>query len=331
MMGIIISILKITGIVLASLIGLILMILLLVLFVPVRYRISANKGKEDDMPAAGAKATWLLHILSACFKYDEGKTDLSVRIFGIRLKSAEEKENRRRLKEEKKREKEKKAAQKKTGKKKNEIKLLEYDESNGAIKEEEIGLKGNPRVIRTDESSPPVISDKSKMADGAEKAPEKTGRIASLIDKIIGAVKSFKMRIEKIIGKISKATSEIEYYHDALFNDHLNREALSYIKAKLIRLLKSIAPKSFKGRLIYGGNDPADTGKVLAVAAMAYPIYGRDFRIEPDFENRILDFDATMKGRIYLNVVLVILLKLYMNKKVKRFIRIMKKENSNGR
>ena len=50
----------------------------------------------------------------------------------------------------------------------------------------------------------------------------------------------------------------------------------------------------------------------------------------PDFDDKILEFDLVLKGRIYIGTLVAVLLKLYFNKKVKRFIHIMKKENANG-
>ena len=47
-------------------------------------------------------------------------------------------------------------------------------------------------------------------------------------------------------------------------------------------------------------------------------------------EDKILEFDLVLKGRIYIGTLVAVLLKLYFNKKVKRFIHIMKKENANG-
>ena len=73
------------------------------------------------------------------------------------------------------------------------------------------------------------------------------------------------------------------------------------------------------------------TGRVLAAAAIAYPIYSPGLKLRPDFENSVLAFDVSLKGRIYIFVLVKTLIALYFNKKVKRLIRIMKKENSNGR
>ena len=97
---------------------------------------------------------------------------------------------------------------------------------------------------------------------------------------------------------------------------------------KLKRLIRAVRPRKVRGHLDYGSTDPSTTGKVLACAAVIYPWYGNNIAIDPDFENERLAFDMDLKGRIYLCVVAKVMLQLYFNRKVKRFIRIMKKENS---
>ena len=60
-MSIFLLILKIIGIILLSIISLLLIIIALILFVPIRYRIIANKFEDSDFYAE-IKLTWLLHF-----------------------------------------------------------------------------------------------------------------------------------------------------------------------------------------------------------------------------------------------------------------------------
>ena len=66
---IILSILKIIGIVLACIVGLVLLLVLLVLLVPIRYRFSVD-GMNADIQAEG-KASWLFGLLSASIRFAE--------------------------------------------------------------------------------------------------------------------------------------------------------------------------------------------------------------------------------------------------------------------
>ena len=83
MAAVLLSILKITGIVLLCLIGLILLVAAIILFVPIRYRIRADKPLEGDF-TANAGASFLLHILSLKFLYN-GEFGYYAKLFGIKI------------------------------------------------------------------------------------------------------------------------------------------------------------------------------------------------------------------------------------------------------
>ena len=68
-------ILKIIGIILAAVLGLAILLLLLVLFVPVRYR--AYGVKKEGECRAEAKISWLLHTLSRPILTGDGRLKLS--------------------------------------------------------------------------------------------------------------------------------------------------------------------------------------------------------------------------------------------------------------
>ena len=322
MLTMILLILKIVGISLLAILGLILALLLLVLFVPIRYRAQGSGDiHEDGFPCASAGISWCLGIIRAVYNYNDKKNGLTVRIFGIRLPDREEKEERRRRKEEKKRVREEKKKErrsrtehnkdKKQGKTRVEYSMIEYDDSKGEFSEEKISFKGS-------EIGPQDPDPESVKAFG-------------LVKKIGDRVKGIYNKIRNILHTLGSKAEDAGYYIDALTDDERNRQALNLIIKYVRSLLKSIRPRKLKGYVNFGTDDPADTGTVLAAAAIAYPLYGRGLRINPDFENRGLEFDVLLKGRIYIFVLLKTLAALYFNKNVKRLIRIMKKENENGR
>ena len=69
MLHIILLILKIIGIIIAVILGLAVALLLIVLFVPVRYVIDA--GCHDKKLKAHVKVTWIMHIFRCVISYDE--------------------------------------------------------------------------------------------------------------------------------------------------------------------------------------------------------------------------------------------------------------------
>ncbi|MCR5357427.1 MAG: DUF2953 domain-containing protein [Lachnospiraceae bacterium] len=315
-MGVLILILKIIGITLLVLVGLILLVLCLVLFVPVRYRADAAKGNETSL-SGHARATWLLSILSAAYDYTDEKKGLTLRVFGIRLKSREEKENLKAKHGIRHKGRTKKEKHEDISDDPPDYTIFEYDSDEDSVKQVESLM---PSVHDGNDNEVPEEKEAKPKIDLEEK-----------ISRIYGFILRFKDRISDILSGIGKAFDSFEYYSNALFNDSRNRDAISLIIKKVKRLLESIKPRRISGHLDYGSEDPANTGKVLAIASVLYPLYGPGIEINPDFENNLLSFDLKIKGRIYINVIAAVLLQLYFNRKVRRFIHIMKKENENGK
>ena len=79
MISILLIILKIIGITLLVILGLVLVLFLVVLFVPVRYRF---KGNYDDAFHCKGKITWLLHFISIKIEVEK-EVVTSIRILGI--------------------------------------------------------------------------------------------------------------------------------------------------------------------------------------------------------------------------------------------------------
>ena len=75
MLHILLLILKIIGIIIAVILGLIIVLGLVILFVPIRYSIDADYHKKA---VAHVKVTWLLHLLRGVVSYDE-QLDISVK------------------------------------------------------------------------------------------------------------------------------------------------------------------------------------------------------------------------------------------------------------
>ena len=81
MLPIILFILKLLGILVLILLGLVLGVLLLILFVPVRYRI---EGSYYERLKGKVRVTWLLHIVSVTAAYED-EFSILIRLFGFRL------------------------------------------------------------------------------------------------------------------------------------------------------------------------------------------------------------------------------------------------------
>ena len=88
-MHVILTILKILGIILLVLLGLLLVIVFSVLFVPVRYRLEGEKSSPGWSEANGkVRVSWLLHLIHLRIQYQEKELDWECYLFGVPLKKA---------------------------------------------------------------------------------------------------------------------------------------------------------------------------------------------------------------------------------------------------
>ncbi len=90
MLHILLTILRILGIILASIIGLLLFIIIVVVFVPVRYRVKAS---YKDKANVNAHVSWLLGIVRVIYTLDDS-SEMRIRIFGISLSGNKSKKER---------------------------------------------------------------------------------------------------------------------------------------------------------------------------------------------------------------------------------------------
>ena len=102
--------------------------------------------------------------------------------------------------------------------------------------------------------------------------------------------------------------------------------ALRLAWKKAIRLGRHILPRKLKGYLSYGFSDPADTGYLLALLGALYPVYGDHVSVEPDFQQKKLEFSLQGSGRVYGIVVLVNGLQLFFDKNIQFILKNRKKE-----
>ena len=113
MIHIILAILKIVGILLAVLLGLVLLILLTVLFLPLRYRICAEKHGELKKSTANVSVSWLFGILKVKAGYRNGQISFVPQIFGKKIDFAKKNTGRRIFQKRQKTMKQRTARQKK--------------------------------------------------------------------------------------------------------------------------------------------------------------------------------------------------------------------------
>lgn len=306
MAAILLTILKITGIVLASVLALVLLVLVLILFVPIRYRIRADRSDPSQGFRASAAVTYLLHVVSGKFIYEDEFTRY-VKVFGIKIWPKADKPV--------------------------DDNALETvpEEKPEEISEDKPAVDYQAEIPSEDEYSidwNDLDESDAKPVEAFEfvSTSEDTDEEEDIFDRIDSILDSIRRKYEEYSDKIDAIRKKIRYW-DKMVHDERNKRAVSLIYDQTVRLLKKIAPRRIKGFVHFGFEDPATTGRILAYLAMIYPVMPKKFRVEPSFTDTDIYGTADIKGRLALASVAACLLKLYFDKDCRRLWRLYKKHS----
>ena len=132
------------------------------------------------------------------------------------------------------------------------------------------------------------------------------------IEKII-----FKIR--EIYDKINQVIEKAEYYLE-LLEEKDTRELINNAWSSILKILNSIKPKVFRVNAVFGLDMPDTTGKVYGYYCMLMPWLGDDIYVEPDFEQKTLNGDFVLKGKITLFTILINGLRIVFDKRLKPLI-----------
>lgn len=270
-------ILKIAGILLGSILGICLLLLFLVTFVPVRYRV---KSAYHGRPEIDARITWLFPVLTIRILYEGEKCSIAARILGQKLEKRQ--------------------------------KAVLFREPDGEQRKE---LPLPDEAYEKPDEDMTLQDESGAMPYTAARRSER----ASITQKLRAVLEKIKCTIHHICDKIKMLTQKREQLHSFLW-DEKNREALRLIKEQLIYLWKHSRPRRFSLACRFGFDDPSLTGQVLAVCAIFYPYYRNTIRLYPDFENRVLDADGYIRGKVRGFSILVLVIRLWRNEQIKRMI-----------
>ncbi len=334
MLHIILLILKIIGIVLLVLLGLLLLAAVCVLFVPVRYRVRLERREGEGQPPVlvYVKAAWLFHLVNVLVRYP-AKVTVRVRLFLITLFRMPKKE---------------KAERKRRTKKRQEMPAQDTGQ-RAADEDGAEGTGGTPDTVihREDAGTPKepysafadgyVSPDGSEGADnaGEEERPASLfvrigavwARVRALFAKIKGLFQNIRYTIRRICDKIKSVSDNIGYYREVMEGEPF-RNSLTLCRSELLRIFRMLEPDRFEAELVVGMSDPAATGEILAVYGMLYPLIGQRVRVTGDFtcERTRIEGRLYVRGRIRAFTLIRAVVRIYLNKDIRKLIRLLKKE-----
>lgn len=286
-MAILLLILKIIGMTLLIILGLVVFLVLMLLFYPVGYRV---QGSWEDELKVKFTVGWLFRLVYARVIYEKGETGVILRIFGIpfmRILKPEERKKHRKPKQTKK---------------------TVTPEKKVLIEEPSIEYNMHERqeTFQKDETESDV-EPKEHFSDKLRRIRTKILNIPKQVRSILTTIKTWKDKAGSI--------------KELVFAEG-NKKALSVVWAELMELLRHYRPRKIRANLTYCMGDPAKTGQVLAGLSVLLFLYSYQVSIVPDFESESFYVKGTwdVKGRIRLFVLLKAAIHIYREKEVRRFI-----------
>ena len=311
MLSILLTILKVLGIVLLVLLGLILALLLTVLLVPVRY--SGHVLYREKL-SSQIRAGWLLGLVKFLLEYDQREETgpvWSLRIFGKKIlpremPAAEE------IPEEGSSEDavpEEKPPASDVPEEPPQVTAPETAAPEGTEKTEP-GPK-EPAPEQSADTGTPREDNKDKKDKKEKKSlAEKIRELPELLDrKLADLRKRFLEKRDALLEKLA-GLRERKDRIEALLRSERNQRTFRMLLRQIKKLLQHLLPRQWKGEVILGFEDPATTGQVLAWLAVFLPLYGTELKIIPDMEQQIIDADVDMNGRIRLIVPVAIAVRI---------------------
>lgn len=283
------NILKIIGIVLVVLLCILLVLILLVLFYPVKYRILGTEVYDKENKSdIHIRLSWIFHLIGVNVDIDPELTA------GLRILFV----------------------------KKNLMK--DSDTSNDRSDNDGDGGSCDSDSCNSDSIEAENIKNISetdiKNTDNIAVAEEKINANATKAEKSVSededtnATNAYsdnkgKEKIKRLTGKIKK-----------ILKDDSCKEALNKIKTELINLLKAVMPYKLYLKAEFSAGSPDKTGMVLGILAM-FPIgYKNKWKIRPDFEREeiYIDSEFDIKGHIFLYKILVIAIRVLVDKNCRK-------------
>lgn len=331
MLHILLLILKWIGIVLAVFLLLVLLLINLGLFVPVRYRADASCQNDIETLEAEFELSWMwkLFFLTACWK--KGKADMKIRI-GWKYLFSEEKEGKSEEKIEVPEEKEENDLQKEKEEQKflkEQKESLPPEKTNRSLPENNVQEQAEKRechqektesgIDKEEEEQESFTADRRK-AGGRKKKPL-WDRMKEKISEWIESCKSFWRKILAMGRNFRGKKEQIESF----LTDASHRRAFCSLKREVRRFLGHVSPKDVKIVGKIGLEDPYMTGQALAVLGMLFPFLGENTVIVPDFENKVLEGSVHIEGKIHNFRILAILWRLIKDRDVRKIIIDIKK------
>lgn len=312
MVHLLLTILKILGIILLVILGLLLAVILVVLLVPIRYR--ADVFLEEKKPKGKVRISWLFHILGVHVDFEGSHVAARVRILWLKLLD--------------------------TGKETTEtsdaVDDLELPKETVQIEpkaQAEPRVQAEPEVrIKPEAQAEPEVRIKPEVQAESEvriksevqAEPKKSAKLETQMNPKQSFFERIRKKVLAFFEKIRAMYRQMTGNYEALqqkirmvrefFENEANQKTIRLVWRQVRRLIKHILPGKMNGRVRFGFDDPAVTGQILTYISPFYGVYAETVSIEPVFDESVLEGELHLKGYIRIGTVLWTVLRVCLNK-----------------
>lgn len=191
----------------------------------------------------------------------------------------------------------------------------------------------NQKAEKTDETTAVEIvntpyDDSTFMDEEKVTEPKVSGNAGNKPEAAVtGAGKSDNLPKVETVGlkEREKADVFLKIRHAyELLNEEAAKKSVRKVVNRVFKILRSILPRKGKGYITFGTGDPYSTGEIMEVFAFFYPLYGRMINVTPDFCDKVISGELSVRGRIYLCKVLYEAALIYFNKSAKQLFKELK-------
>ena len=346
-MGVVLLILKILGITLLCILGLVLLILALVLFVPIRYRVKGSVRSKKEHEGT-VLVSWLLRALTIRVIDDPETKTISkrIRILGLFGRKWDEVIFPKKKEEDEEDEEPEEDAAGSTSQSASESTSAgstagssESSSENTSVSHAESPAETSSESTsagKPEATSVSMLSGKPENTSGSTLPgkPENTSGSTASADS--GSIecsgetaeteeKPKKRSIGERIEDMKETAScvlELFSRRKDLLKTYFTKKSTKAAVAKLWKtvkwLLKTIAPRKGHAEVTFGLKDPEMTGKAFAAAASLYPWYGGHIDVYPEFSGEKLEGEGNVRGRLRLWGVVIRGLSILFDKNIKK-------------
>jgi hypothetical protein len=309
MAGVIVTILKIIGIIIVSILALFLILIGVFLFLPVQYQLRGSKDAEKA--ELSLSVNWLCHLFRVRVNYAQDSGFVyTVKLLFFQLFPRKEKPEKP-VKPQK---------QKKPQKEEKPEKIKEKAEvKEKPTKTEAERIKQPDKTVEIRDTNHKSADKKVEIPNKKEKDTHEESEHDQGIQKIKKKIEKLKFTFQNICDKIKGICSSCEKFKKFITSEEV-KGTLKFLNEQRKYLVRHLKPSKADVYLHFGTEDPALTGQILAALSVLHPFYGYRLDIEPDFEQAVFEGNVFIKGNVQFYAILLTVWRAYKNQYIRKMI-----------